>query len=99
MQNILITGCSSGIGLQTALTLKENNYKVYASARKEEDVQMLKDLGFETFQIDVKNKKDISNAFETIIKNDIKLDAVFNILVLEEAILPFFIISINLPPH
>ena len=26
MQNILITGCSSGIGLQTALTLKENNY-------------------------------------------------------------------------
>lgn len=78
MQNILITGCSSGIGLQTALTLKENNYKVYASARKEEDVQMLKDLGFETFQIDVKNKEDISNAFETIIKNDIKLDAVFN---------------------
>nr|DAJ95532.1 MAG TPA: hypothetical protein [Caudoviricetes sp.] len=28
-----------------------------------------------------------------------ELDAVFNILVLEEAILPFFIISINLPPH
>ena len=25
MQNILITGCSSGIGLQTAKTLKEND--------------------------------------------------------------------------
>ena len=42
MQNILITGCSSGIGLQTAKTLKQNGIKVYASARKEEDVQMLK---------------------------------------------------------
>ena len=78
MENILITGCSSGIGLQTALTLKENNYKVYASARKKEDVQMLKDLGFETFQIDVRNKNEIKNALETILKNDSKLDAVFN---------------------
>ena len=41
MQNILITGCSSGIGLQTALILKNNNIKVYASARKEEDVKIL----------------------------------------------------------
>ncbi|WP_368029294.1 SDR family NAD(P)-dependent oxidoreductase [Arcobacter sp. s6] len=78
MQNILITGCSSGIGLQTALTLKENNYKVYASARKEKDVEMLRNLGFETFQIDVRNKKDITNALKTIIKNDLKLDAIFN---------------------
>ena len=78
MQNILITGCSSGIGLQTALTLKENNYKVYASARKEEDVEMLRNLGFETFKIDVRNKEEITQALETIIKNDIKLDVVFN---------------------
>ena len=34
MKNILITGCSSGIGLETALVLKHNGYKVYASARK-----------------------------------------------------------------
>ena len=74
MQNILITGCSSGIGLQTALTLKENNYKVYASARKEEDVEMLRNLGFETFKIDVRNKEEITQALETIIKNDIKND-------------------------
>lgn len=78
MQNILITGCSSGIGLQTALTLKEKNYKVYASARKDEDVQMLKNLGFETFKIDVTNKDDITNALNTILQNDKKLDAVFN---------------------
>ena len=78
MQNILITGCSSGIGLQTALTLKEKNYKVYASAKKEEDVVKLKELGFEAFKIEVRNKDDITNALNTILQNDKKLDAVFN---------------------
>ena len=78
MQNILITGCSSGIGLQTALIMKEKNYKVYASARKQQDVDMLKDLGFEAFKINVKNKDEIKYALNTIIENDLKLDAVFN---------------------
>ncbi len=78
MQNILITGCSSGIGLETALILKKNGIKVYASARKDKDVEMLKDLGFETFKIDVRNKDEIKYALETILKNDLKLDAVFN---------------------
>ena len=78
MQNILITGCSSGIGLETALILKENGIKVYASARKEKDVEMLQNLGFETFKIDVRNKDEIINAFNKILKNDLKLDAVFN---------------------
>ncbi len=78
MQNILITGCSTGIGLQTAKTLKKNGIKVYASARKEEDVQMLKELGFNTFLLDVTNPTHISDALEQIIKNDAKIDAVFN---------------------
>ena len=78
MQNILITGCSSGIGLQTALIMKEKNYKVYASARKQKDVDRLKELGFEAFKINVKNKDEITYALNTIIKNDLKLDAVFN---------------------
>lgn len=79
MKNILITGCSSGIGLETALILKKNNIKVYPSARDEKDVQMLKDLGFaDAFKIDVRNKDEISFALKTILKNDLKLDCVFN---------------------
>ena len=78
MQNILITGCSSGIGLQTAITLKENGYKVYASAREKKDVGTLKSLGFDALKIDVRYKEDISNALDYIIKQDGKLDAVFN---------------------
>ena len=33
MKNIVITGCSSGIGLETALYLKERMVKVYPTAR------------------------------------------------------------------
>ena len=78
MQNIFITGCSSGIGYQTALTLKENGYKVYASARKEEDVEKLRKLGFNTLKVDVRKKEEISEALEYILAQDKKLDAIFN---------------------
>jgi short-subunit dehydrogenase len=78
MNNILITGCSTGIGLETALILKNNGFKVYASVKKEEDVAKLQNLGFETFKIDVRNKEEITSAFTKILENDKKLDAVFN---------------------
>ncbi|WP_044418282.1 SDR family NAD(P)-dependent oxidoreductase [Halarcobacter anaerophilus] len=78
MKNILITGCSSGIGLETAKILKNNGIKVYASARKQKDVEMLKELGFETFLLDVTKPQHITTALEQIIKNDNKIDAVFN---------------------
>ena len=78
MKNILITGCSSGIGLQTAITLKDNGYKVYASAKKDDDISELKSLGFETFKLDVRNQDDITDAFNQILQNDGKLDALFN---------------------
>jgi len=78
MKNILITGCSTGIGLETALVLQNSGFKVYASARDEEDVKKLQNLGLETFKIDVTNKEEITNAFASILQSDKKLDAVFN---------------------
>lgn len=78
MKNILITGCSSGIGLQTAKTLHENGLKVYATARKEEDVQMLKKLGLKAYLLDVTKKEQISEVIKLIMDEDGKIDAVFN---------------------
>ncbi len=78
MENILITGCSSGIGLETALFLKTKKYKVYASARKEEDIKHLKKLGFDALKLDVRKKENISKALDYILQKDGKLDAVFN---------------------
>jgi len=47
MSNIIITGCSSGIGLETALYLRDRLVRVYPTARDPKDVEMLRSLGFE----------------------------------------------------
>ena len=54
-KSILITGCSSGIGLCVAEGLKARGYRVFASARKAEDVAMLQQQGFETLQLDLEH--------------------------------------------
>ena len=50
-KSILITGCSSGIGRCVAQGLKDRGYKVYATARKQQDVNELIKLGFSSVQL------------------------------------------------
>ena len=40
-RTVLITGCSSGIGYCAARTLKDRGYRVFATARKQQDVDQL----------------------------------------------------------
>jgi len=77
-KNILITGCSSGIGYDTAHYLNKNGYKVYASARKPEDVKRLQDDGFDAYLLDVTNPEHIKDVLDEIVKKDGTLYAVFN---------------------
>jgi short-subunit dehydrogenase len=78
MQTIFITGCSSGIGLQTALLLQQKGYNVYASAKKEKDVQHLKNLGLKALKVDITKYNQINDALNHIIKQENQLDVVFN---------------------
>lgn len=79
MRNILITGCSSGIGKETAIYLKQKGYRVFATARKQEDVIKLEELGFESFYLDVTKKETISDTLNKVLKfTNNKLDVVFN---------------------
>src|SRR5210317_1040365 len=43
MKSILITGCSSGIGLDSALAFRDTGWKVIASCRKPADCAMMRD--------------------------------------------------------
>ena len=78
MKNILITGCSSGIGYDTAHYLNKKGYKVYASARKEEDVKRLKREGLDAYLLDVTDADAIEKVLEDILKKDGSLYALFN---------------------
>ena len=76
---ILITGCSSGIGYETALYLHNKGYQVFATVRKEEDVKKLQSLGLTTFLLDVTKKETIENTLNQILlQTNGTLDVVFN---------------------
>jgi len=67
-KSILITGCSSGIGLCTAQRLKQEGYRVFATARKEQDVQKLKTQGFESFLLDYRESESIQSALQQVLQ-------------------------------
>lgn len=52
-KSILITGCSTGIGLHAALTLDARGYQVFAAVRNLEDVVVLQAKGL--IPIELKN--------------------------------------------
>ncbi len=79
VNTILITGCSSGIGYVTAKGLKERGYRVFASARKPEDVERLRAEGFETVQLDLDDSESLRQAMEQVLEwTGGTLDALFN---------------------
>jgi len=58
-KKVLITGCSSGIGLATAERLKRNGWQVIPTARKQEDLDMLSELGFQPLACDVADPESV----------------------------------------
>jgi short-subunit dehydrogenase len=79
MTNIIITGCSTGIGLETAIYLKEQSITVYPTARDSKDVEMLKSIGFEdAIQLDVTKPEEIAFVIEKVLSKEGKIDIWFN---------------------
>ena len=66
MGTVLITGCSSGIGLATAELLKARGWRVIATARKPADVARLEQQGLETLQLDVCDPLSMQRALATV---------------------------------
>lgn len=59
-KSVLITGCSSGIGLESALELKRRGFWVLAACRKPEDVDRMNGMGFTGVLLDLDSRKALN---------------------------------------
>jgi short-subunit dehydrogenase len=81
---ILITGASTGIGLETAIQLAEQGHKVYATMRRLEKSILLKEsaekrkINLSILQLDVLDDQSIANCISEIIKNNGRIDVLIN---------------------
>ena len=76
---ILITGCSTGIGLHLAQRLQQEGYQVLATARKENDVTRLQQSGLRAHKLDLNDEHSIEAAAEwALAESDGQLYALIN---------------------
>lgn len=78
---VLITGCSSGIGLATAVLLARKGMKVYASMRNLESKSRLEaavGAKLEMLQLDVTDDSSVKRAVDAIIKKEGRIDVLIN---------------------
>ena len=68
-KSILITGCSSGIGLDAAQTLRDRGWQVFAACRKQVDCDRLSDEGFIAPRLDYEAPETIEAALADVLKH------------------------------
>ncbi len=80
MKSILITGCSSGIGLDTALSFRDAGWRVIASCRKKIDCKTMKtQYNMQSVLIDYADEGTINKGFNDALDyTGGQLDVLFN---------------------
>lgn len=75
---VLVTGCSSGIGLAVAQAFQEHDCIVVASARRALDVTQLRQQGWHALQLDVTKSESIQEVVAALTQDFGRLDIVVN---------------------
>ena len=64
---VVVTGASSGIGKDIALTLYQYDYRVIATARRQEDLESLQRLGLTICALELADASSVEQALNTIL--------------------------------
>ena len=85
MENVaLVTGCSSGIGLETAVALAREGHFTFATMRNLKKAETLEkivkdeNLPISILELDVDNKESMDNAIEKIMEHKGRIDTLVN---------------------
>lgn len=60
MKTVLITGCSSGIGLDAAHHMRAQGWRVIATCRRDADLQARRDEGFEALHLELGSDESVA---------------------------------------
>lgn len=78
-RSVLITGCSTGIGLAAAREMMRRGWRVLATARKADDLERLRGEGFDALHLELADPDSIAAcATEALRLTDGRLDALYN---------------------
>ena len=81
---VIVTGSSSGVGLESALLLARNGYITYATMRSPEKDTSMKaavqneDLPIRVIQLDVTDENSVKNAVDQVISEAGRIDVLVN---------------------
>lgn len=76
--NVLITGCSSGIGYSLARDFRQRRHRVFASARRPESLSELKAENFDIVALDVTDPASIQRAVDEVLAAAGRIDLLIN---------------------
>ncbi len=66
-RTVLITGCSSGIGAAAAVALRDAGWRVFASARRDDDLERLRADGFTPVRLDTADAASVAAAARAVL--------------------------------
>ncbi|MEM9811881.1 MAG: SDR family NAD(P)-dependent oxidoreductase [Pseudomonadota bacterium] len=76
---LLLTGASSGIGYAAAHDFHRRGWRVFATCRKEADVERLREEGLESLVLDVADEESCARAVDEVLeRSDGRIDALVN---------------------
>ncbi len=78
-RTIIVTGASSGIGAFCARALRQEGWRVFATARKPQDINLLENDGLEAFYLDYREPASIEALVAAVLeRTGGRLDALYN---------------------